>query len=285
MYARQPEREYDYYAERPGDLRRLDELDDWQVAQGQPDIRSWKVVDMQDNDVGTVDSLLVSTQAEEVIFAVISHGGLLGVGGDRKLVPLTELDIDSGNERVVFMGRAEDIENSPNYSEDTMSFNPFYDYWSSRTGAMRQTMETRPAAETRTAETRVIPEVEERLEVGKRAEQVGEVRVSKEVETHPETVREQVRRIRIHVTRREVEHGREPRAGERVLREGESISIPVIEEKLVAETKPEVTGEVVVTPETVTEEEEVTRQVRSERVHVEETGDVDVEEEEEARTR
>lgn len=279
MYERVPEQrqDYDYYERRPNDLRKLGDMDDWHVAEGEPDIRGWDVVDRYDEQIGNVDDLMVSESAGSAVMALVGYGGFLGMGADKSLVPIDRLDLDMENERAIFDGTQDDLKNAPKYRDDTRDYGQFYDYWSGRRMGMGR--EGREAA----GGERVIPEVEERLEVGKREEQVGEVRARKEVETHPETVREQVKRTTVHVYRRGVEPGRKAAAGEQVLREGETVTIPVVEEKLVAEVKPEVVGEVVITPETEMREEEVTRQVRREHVEVEATGEAEIEEEEEDR--
>ncbi|MHB0911961.1 MAG: YsnF/AvaK domain-containing protein [Armatimonadota bacterium] len=265
MYERQPEYEA---TERPMDLRPLGDMKEWHLEDEKMDIRGWDVVDRDDNDVGKVDELLVSTETEEIVFAVVSYGGTLGVGAKKTLVPIELLDFDYDNKQAVYIGSADNITNAPDYRDDTRDFGMFYDYWS---GRGRGRMET--------GRERVIPEVEEHLEVGKREEQVGEVRVHKEVETRPETVREPVTRTRVHVFRRRVEPGREMRPGEGALREGEEVRIPIVEEKLVVEKRPEVTGEVVVRPEEVEEEEQIRREVRKEHVVVEKKGEAEVEEE------
>ncbi len=283
MYERVPEqhRDYDYQQNRPNDLRPLGDMGDWHVAEGEPDIRGWDVVDTNGNKVGTADDLMFSESAGAAIMALVSHGGFLGMGGEKTLVPIDRLDLDMDNDQAVFNGSQDDLKNAPRYRDQSRDFGPFYDYWSGR--RMPEGHEMPEGREMR-GETRVIPEIEERLEVGKRAEQVGEVTIHKEVETHPETARATVKRTTVHVLRRDVGPGREVRPGEQVLREGETVTIPVVEEKLVAEVKLEVVGEVVITPETETREEEVTREVRREHVEVEASGEAEVEEEEEDRT-
>lgn len=100
-----------------------------------------------------------------------------------------------------------------------------------------------------------------------------------EAEERPETEKrtEPVKRTRVRLYRREVE-SRKVRPGERVLPESETLEIPVAEEHLEVVKRTEMTDEVVIEPETVVEEKEVTAEVRKEHVEAEEPGDVDVEE-------
>lgn len=46
----------------------LDELSDYKIASGYPDIRGWPVKDMDNRIVGKVDNLLVSKQMERVVY-------------------------------------------------------------------------------------------------------------------------------------------------------------------------------------------------------------------------
>lgn len=279
--------EYDIYKERPSHLSRFSDLDDWAMNEGDPDIRGWNIYDRDDNSIGKVDDLLVDTDTGNIIFAIASYGGALGIGAEHTLVPLDRMHLDRDNERVHLMGTEDDLHNAPKHTRDTHDFGQYYDYWSGRPAAeaappRERHEEERP--EMRERRGQVIPEVEEHLEAEKREVETGEVEVRKVVETHKETVREPVRRTRIRVIRRGVEPGREVKPGEQVLREGETLEIPVVEERLDVHKRAEVTGEVIIQPETVVEEETVSGEVRKEHVEVEAHGEAEVEEEEE-RTR
>ncbi|MEN6582272.1 MAG: PRC and DUF2382 domain-containing protein [Armatimonadota bacterium] len=270
-------REQDYYATRPNNLKLVSDLSGWEIARGQ-DIRGWSLVDKNRDTIGKIRDVLVDTTTGEAIFALIEQGGVLGLGAKKTLIPLDELYMDETAKEAVFSMPTDRITDAPDYDPHATHFGHYYDYWSGK-HAMAEEPERMAgrAGGAAGVEERVIPEVEEHLEVGKRAEQVGEVEIHKEVETRPETVSETVQKQRVRVFRRPVEPGREVKPGEQVLREGETISVPIVEERLVTEKKAEVTGEVVVQPETVEKKEEVTREVRKEHVEVEEHGDVDVE--------
>jgi uncharacterized protein (TIGR02271 family) len=273
---------FDWKKEKPQDLKHYSRMEGWHINEGDPDIRGWGVFDEEDNQIGKVKDLLVSEKANEVIFATVAHGGIFGAGSKTTLVPLDMIHLDKANKRANFEGMADRLDNAPEYTEDTRNFNQFYDYWTGRGAISEARMTEKRVTEER---ERRIPEIEEHLEVEKHPEQVGEVRIHKEVETHPETVRETVRRTRVRVIRTPVEPGREIKPGERLLREGETIEIPIIEEKLEATKHGEVTGEVIITPETVEEEEVVTGDVRKERVEIEHRGGGEVEEESEEERR
>jgi len=116
-------------------------------------------------------------------------------------------------------------------------------------------------------ETRV-PEVEERLNVQKREQQMGEVRVEKHVETRQETVPVELEREEVSVDRREV-HERPLGQGEaqEAFQEG-SIRVPVRGEEAVVSKQAVVTGEVVIDKERTTERQDVSGTVRRTSVEV-----------------
>lgn len=113
---------------------------------------------------------------------------------------------------------------------------------------------------------------EERLHADKQPVQTGEVRVRKEVITENQT-------LTVPTTREEVvieRHATSGKASTSDLRPGEEIRIPVKEEKVTVHKEAVVTEEVTVGKKQITETKEVGGTVRKEKVHVEETGNVDV---------
>jgi uncharacterized protein (TIGR02271 family) len=274
MYERQPE----YGKETPYGLRKVSDLHDWEVEN---DIRGWTLVDKDHNDFGKIGDMLADTETGEIPFFIAHYDQVLGLGGKMTLLPADKTDLDYENRRVLFHGTADDLKNAPVYTEDERDYGKFHDYWRGRKYEERPMKETEYREPTPTeGRERVIPETEERLEVGKREEKVGEAMIHKEAETHRETVREPVKKTHVRVYRRPVEPGAETRPGTEGLREGETIEIPVTEEKLVTQKKEEVTGEVVIQPETVMEEEEVTAELKKEHVEVEKHGEAELEDEE-----
>jgi len=80
-------------------LARLHDLDDYEVADGQPDIRGWKVKTADGKEVGEVDGLLVDPDALEVRYVEVKVNDELRVGREKDfvLVPIgvARLDDDS----------------------------------------------------------------------------------------------------------------------------------------------------------------------------------------------
>jgi len=255
-------------------LQKLSDIPGWRITEG-PDIRGWSVVDRNGDSFGEVNDLIVEMETGDVEYAVVSYGGVMGAGGDKTAIPTDELDINEEEKHIKVHRSQEDLKNAPKYEDDTRDFDQFHNYWQGRGAApMPERGVERGVQE---GQRMVIPEVEEHLVSGKRREQVGEVEIHKETETHPETVHETLRKTRVRVSRHPVEH-REVKEGEAMLKEGETVSIPVVEEQLVVGKRAEVTGEVVVEPESFEEETRETQEVRKEHVEVEKHGEVDIEE-------
>ena len=116
---------------------------------------------------------------------------------------------------------------------------------------------------------------EEELEVGARAEQAGALRARKHVET--EHVEELVPR---HIEHADVERmaPAEGDSGEIETFEDGSVSIPVLEEELVITKRTVVRERIVVRKRTLAEEHRVEAELRKERVELEGSGDVEIEE-------
>jgi uncharacterized protein (TIGR02271 family) len=115
-----------------------------------------------------------------------------------------------------------------------------------------------------------IPIVEERLNVGKRTVQEGEVQIHKTVTEEQQSVPVELRREEVHIEHRDIpELPLRPGEAEAAQAFQEStLRIPVRAEEAVANKEAVVTGEVVVNKTQNTERRDVTDTVRKERVEV-----------------
>jgi len=115
-----------------------------------------------------------------------------------------------------------------------------------------------------------VPVMEERLAVGKRDVELGEVEVRKEVTAEQVNVPVDVTREEVHVERVDVAD-RPIAAGDMpdAFKEG-TIRVPVRGEEVVAQKQAVVTGEVVIERERTTETQTISDTVRKERVEVDE---------------
>jgi uncharacterized protein (TIGR02271 family) len=123
----------------------------------------------------------------------------------------------------------------------------------------------------RAASGETIQVKEEELHATKHPVETGEARVRKEVRTETKTLEVPVEREEIVVERRPV---RKDAAGAD-FREGQEIRIPVREEEVDVTKTPVVTEEVKVGKRTVQDTEQVSGQVRKERVQIDREGDVE----------
>jgi sporulation protein YlmC with PRC-barrel domain len=57
------------------------------------DLVGLSVMGQQDEEIGSISDLLVDVQTGQVAFAIVSAGGVLGVGGDQYIVPWTALQV------------------------------------------------------------------------------------------------------------------------------------------------------------------------------------------------
>ena len=79
----------------------LDQLDDFEVAEGDPDIRGWKVLASDGRPIGEVDNLLVDTGAMKVRYLDIDLEDEVAGGEDRHiLVPIGYARLDESDDHV-----------------------------------------------------------------------------------------------------------------------------------------------------------------------------------------
>lgn len=76
-------------------LSPLSELDDYEFAEGSPDIRGWVVIDENGEEIGEVDDLLIDTTSHEALYAVVDMDD-----GEDAEVPLALVTLDLDEETV-----------------------------------------------------------------------------------------------------------------------------------------------------------------------------------------
>lgn len=220
-------------------LEKLNWDKDFKVADGYTDIRGFSLYDSSNSSVGRVEDLLFDTNDKEVRYAIVS------IDNRRTLVPIGQLEIDTagrklmanGYDRQRLSGLREYREDNWNETEERGFYGQF------NAGAKTEDrMDYRNETYRGKSLPQTIQLIEERLRVGKRETQIGEVEVSKRAVS--ETVEEQVelRRDRIEIERNEV--NRPAAKGETVIGNSETIRVPVYGEEVVAEKTPFVKEEV-----------------------------------------
>jgi sporulation protein YlmC with PRC-barrel domain len=119
----------------PNDARRLvplKELDDYRVADGEPDIRGWNVYTATGREIGDIEDLLVDTDMGEVVMVDID----LKRDDRHTLAPIKAAWIDRPNRRVVLNTSMFDVDDQipalrrrgePTESESARHFNERYE--------------------------------------------------------------------------------------------------------------------------------------------------------------
>ena len=59
-----------------------------------------EVVDRNGANVGHIVDFMLDTRARRVVYAVLAHGGVLGIGAKLLAVPPQALELDSGGRRI-----------------------------------------------------------------------------------------------------------------------------------------------------------------------------------------
>ncbi len=113
-----------------------------------------------------------------------------------------------------------------------------------------------------------VPVAEERIEVGKREGEIGEVEIRKTVVQEQVSIPVELAHEEVRVEERDIAD-RPAQAGDQLFQEG-VIRVPVRGEEAVVQKEAVVTGEVVIDKERLTETQNITDTVRRERVEVEE---------------
>jgi hypothetical protein len=90
------------YAQEREKLLPLSSLESWTVSDGEPDIRGWEITTVNNRQLGTVEDLLIDTDANEVVLIDVDLPG-----SDRHtFVPIRVVQIDRAR-RVVLMDSAD----------------------------------------------------------------------------------------------------------------------------------------------------------------------------------
>lgn len=255
-----------------GTLARLEDLDDYGVADGYPDPRGWSVRARDGRKVGEVKNLLVDRQALRVRYLEVELDE--GVLTDSRRDHTTGRDRDDRLIHVpVEQARLDDDQDDVRLNLDAAAL-----------GALGRADERNAAPVTadhhrqffgRRAPQGDAPYLvlhEERLAVGTRAVEGGTVRVHKSVETERVQERVPVREEHVTVERHAVSPERARSMDGRAQIGEDEIRVPVMREEVVTEKRVVPTEEVVVRKEVRTEQKTINDTVRKERAVVEGDG-------------
>lgn len=270
----------------------LDQLDDYRVAEGDPDVRGWEVISADGRRIGEVDGLLVDTEAMKVRYLDVEvDSSIDGQSNRHILVPIGYARLDESEDQV----RVDNIDSSrlseiPEYSagsltreyetdlqnrfaggfigsQGTEADNDFYahDMYSDERFYGSRGLEQ---------DERRLTRSEEELEIDTEEVRAGEVEIDKHVET--DHVRRDVplRHEEVVVERRPAT---ERFGAESSIGEDEEVHIPVKEERLDVKKRVVPKEEIVVRKRERMDQETVEADLRREEIDIHREGDVDLE--------
>jgi sporulation protein YlmC with PRC-barrel domain len=77
-----------------------------------------KVVNRSGEDLGHLEELMVDLSDGRVAYAVVSFGGILGIGNKLFAVPWEALNVDQEKEQIIMNANKESLENAPGFDKN-----------------------------------------------------------------------------------------------------------------------------------------------------------------------
>ena len=101
----------------------LDQLDDFEIAEGDPDVRGWEVLSADGRRIGEVDNLLIDTGAMKVRYLDVDLEDEVASGEDRHiLVPIGYARLDESEDQIrVDSLTSSDLSTMPVYDHGPIS--------------------------------------------------------------------------------------------------------------------------------------------------------------------
>lgn len=81
-------------------------------------LMSEDVYNRQDEDLGDIKEIMLDMQTGQIAYAVVSFGGILGMGNKLFAVPWQALQLDTANKRFILDCTKERLESAPGFDED-----------------------------------------------------------------------------------------------------------------------------------------------------------------------
>ncbi|MBI1259534.1 MAG: PRC-barrel domain containing protein [Chloroflexi bacterium] len=77
-----------------------------------------KVLNFQNEEIGKLEEIMIDIHTGRIAYAVISFGGLLGIGNKLFAVPWSALRVDTDRECVVMDADKERLKNAPGFDKN-----------------------------------------------------------------------------------------------------------------------------------------------------------------------
>ncbi|MDX1438828.1 MAG: PRC-barrel domain-containing protein, partial [Rubricoccaceae bacterium] len=82
------------------------------------------VVNPKGEDLGRIEDFVLDLENGWISYAVLSFGGILGIGDKYFAVPLEALKLDPDNEHFILDVTKEKLENAPGFDKDNWPMSP-----------------------------------------------------------------------------------------------------------------------------------------------------------------
>jgi uncharacterized protein (TIGR02271 family) len=222
-------------------LTRLQDAPEYQLAQGEPDVRGWKVFDANCSSLGTIDNLILDTDANEIRYLSVTGDG------SKRMVPVGMVDIDAADRQVLLKSNAQ-FDAFPTDTGEPLTAERERQYYTTFIPETESRDMTYQRPEFK-HESDHLMLIEERLRIGKRQEKVGEAVARKRIEEHPVEEQVQLRREHVEIERRAVN---KPLSQTEyatfkgnAFQEGQEIHVPLMAEEAVVSKEPFVKEEII----------------------------------------
>lgn len=231
----------------------------------QEDMRGYTAYDSDGAEIGEVKDLLADPDENLIKYCLIGTNAIDFAGKDI-IVPLRKMDIDDEDNTVHLDITKERLREFPEFKDlgESGLIERVDEFWGSQ-------HYQRPLGGTERY-GRKIPVVEEKARVEKEVEKTGEVAVTKEQEVERKPISEEVKGETVEVERRKVEERplSEYQKEGRDLQPGETVSVPVTEERVRVTKEPVVVEEIVLKKTPTTRQVKTEAELKKEHVEVEE---------------
>lgn len=241
-------------------LTRLQDAPDYQLAEGEPDVRGWKVFDSNRNALGQIDNLILDTEADEIRYLSVE------ADGHTRMVPVGMVEIDEAAETITLKPTA-NFETFPQDTGEPLTQEHERQFYSTFIPESKTEDMTYQRPEFQHESDRLTL-LEERLRIGKRQGAGGEAVARKRIKEHPVEeqveLREEHAEIERHAINKPLGETEFARTQGEAFQEGQEIHMPLMREEAVISKEPFVKEEVVLRKQEKTRTETVRENVREE---------------------
>ena len=76
------------------------------------------VYNLAEDDLGDIKEIMLDMESGRIVYAVLSYGGILGIGEKLFAVPWGALTLDTKNKRFILNVEKDKLENAPGFDRD-----------------------------------------------------------------------------------------------------------------------------------------------------------------------